>query len=276
MNRFSLCKIPKRITWGVIFSCWMPVSSFAQDNSLATQSGHELGFSLSSYRYSEPGVMNIKSNKKTGIEYTGTHAFDSGWPNQHKGMFVRTELRYATGNADYDSVSTGTLSNVPDWNYEIRILGGKDFALEGYTVSPYIGFGYRYLFSDLRGTTTTNARGYRRESNYYSIPIGLTHKLNLSNQKQLYTTFEYDYLVRGLQKTMISDATPAFSDVSNPQRRGYGLRLSTMLRMDKWTVGPSLVYWQINASDTVTKNSLNYTEPKNNTTEIGLKANYLF
>jgi hypothetical protein len=45
-----------------------------------------------------------------------------------------------------------------------------------------------------------------------------------------------------------------------------------MVRFDKWTVGPSLIYWNIKDSDIVNGSF----EPKNNTTEIGFKANYLF
>ena len=275
MNRFSLCKIPKRVTWGVrgvIFSCWMPIIAFAQDGNLATQSGYALGGSLSSYRYSEPGYMNISSNKKTGLEISGTYALDSEWPNQYKGWFLKTELSYLTGKVDYDSTSTGSLSNRTDWYYEARILAGKDYTFQGSVFSPYIGFGYRYLFNDLRGTSTTNTPGYRRQSTYYSIPIGVTHKFNLANQRQLHTTVEYDYLLRGLQRSNLSDANTGKSDVSHTQRSGYGLRLSTMVRMDKWTVGPSLIYWNIKNSD-IANSSF---EPQNSTTEIGLKANYLF
>ena len=271
-NRFVFCEMLKRFTCSVIFFSLLPAFSFAQHSSLATQSGHEFGASLSSYRYSEPGLIDIKSNSKAGGEYTGTYAFDSEWPNQYKGWFLKTELRYLTGKADYSSISTGSKSNVPDWYYEARILAGKDYPLDGYALSPYIGFGYRYLFNDLRGRSTTNNPGYRRQSTYYSIPIGLTHKLNLSNQNQLHTTIEYDYLVRGLQNTTLSDTGLGLSDVSHRQNSGYGLRLSSMVRFDKWTVGPSLIYWNIKDSEIVNGSF----EPKNNTTEIGFKANYLF
>jgi hypothetical protein len=100
--------------------------------------------------------------------------------------------------------------------------------------------------------------------------------MSLSNQRQLLTTIEYDYLVKGVQNSKVSDATSGYADVLNTQRGGYGIRLASMMRFDKWSVGPTLIYWHINQSDTVTKNSLNYTEPQNNTVEVGLKAGYLF
>jgi len=260
---------------GFIFLYLAASLSFAQNKDLATQTGNEFGVLLSNYRYTEPGVMSLKATK-IGVEYSGTYAIDSEWPNPNKGLFVRTELRYLSGQADYDSASTGSISNAPDWYYEARILGGRDYAFDGYTLSPYLGFGYRFLFNDLRGTSTTGRSGYRRESKYYSIPIGLNHKMSLSNQRQLLTTIEYDYLVKGAQNSKVSDAISGYADVLNTQRGGYGIRLASMMRFDKWLVGPTFMYWHINQSDTVTKNSLNYTEPQNNTVEVGLKAGYLF
>jgi hypothetical protein len=249
------------------------------NNNLTTQTGHEFGVSLSNYKYSEPGVMNIDANK-LGLEYSGTYSLDPEWPNQNKGLFLKTELRYVTGQANYNSVATGSLNSRPDWYYEARILGGRDYSYGDSIISPYLGISYRYLFNDLRGTTTTGNVGYRRESNYYSLPIGLSHKMSLSNQKQLQTIIEYSYLIRGLQNTKLSDANAsantALADISNNQRSGYGFRLSSMLRFDRWAIGPSLIYWRINQSEQVTSGGKNYIEPQNNTTELGLKANYLF
>lgn len=266
----------KRISGGFIvsfmsFLCFTSGASLAQNKELATQTGNEFGVILSNYRYTEPGVMNLKATK-IGFEYSGTYAIDPEWPNQNKGWFLRTELRYLTGKADYESASSGSLNDAPDWYYEARILGGKDFHLDGYVLAPYLGFGYRHLYNDIRGTTTTGAKGYRRESNYFTAPIGITHKLNLSNQKQLQTTMEYSYLIRGNQYTQLSDASSLLPNISNTQRSGYGLRLSTSLRFDNWAIGPSLIYWRINQSEV----SNGYVEPTNNTTELGLKASYLF
>jgi len=245
------------------------------NNNLTTQTGHEFGVSLSNYKYSEPGVMNIDANK-LGLEYSGTYSLNPEWPNQSKGLFLKTEFRYVTGQANYNSVSTGSKNSVPDWYYEARILGGRDYSYGDSIISPYLGISYRYLFNDLRGTTTTGNIGYRRESNYYSLPIGLSHKISLSNQKQLQTIVEYSYLIRGLQNSKLSDANTGLADISNNQRSGYGFRLSSMLRFDRWAIGPSLIYWRINQSEQVTSGSKNYIEPQNNTTELGLKANYLF
>ena len=94
----------KRISCGFIvsfmyFLCFTSGASLAQNKELATQTGNEFGVILSNYRYTEPGVMNLKATK-IGFEYSGTYAIDPEWPNQNKGWFLRTELRYLTGKAD--------------------------------------------------------------------------------------------------------------------------------------------------------------------------------
>lgn len=264
----------------VVFGAGLLVAGVAcaQDNALATKTGQEIGVTLSDYKYSESGV-SVKA-AKLGIDYTGTYAVSDGW-------FVQGELRYADGKAKYNG--TGTKTGLPDWYYEIRGLVGKDFSFGDYTLSPYAGLGYRYLFDDFRGTTSTGAAGYRRESNYYTLPIGVNHRTKLSNNAQVLTTIEYDYLIRGRQETKLSDAVgyngiTALQDASNPQHKGYGWRLSSMYQVDTWSIGPYLTLWHINDSDkvSVTGTVLGVTgtaqvwEPTNNTTEVGIKASYRF
>jgi len=251
--------------------CLATPMAFAQSAPLATRTGNEIGLTVSGYKYTEPGLMQIKATK-IGFDYSGTYAFGTEWPNRSDGWFVRGDARYATGKGDYSSSISGSLNDLPDWYYEVRGLIGKDFHYGSYTLSPYAGLGYRYLFNDLRGTTTTGARGYRRESHYTTLPIGVTHKMSLANQAQLLTTVELSYLIRGRQDSKLSDSNPATADVDLKQRRGYGLRMAAMYRFDKWSVGPALVMWRIKDSD---MSNLVF-EPRNNTNEFMIKGAYHF
>ncbi len=253
--------------------CLTPLTSLAQSTELATRTGNEFGVSATNYEYAEPGHMSIKANK-IGFDYTGTYAIGSQSPNRSDGWFLRGNLRYATGKGDYSSKLTGSMDNRPDWYYEAKMLIGKDFILSGYTLSPYVGLGYRYLFNDLRGLTTTGAAGYRRENTYYTLPIGVTHKMNLANKKQLHTTVEYSHLIRGQQDAKLSEAVSTYQDVSLRQRNGYGLLLSTMVRFDTWSVGPSLTLWRVEESES--GGVPRVVEPRNNTYEFGGKAAYHF
>jgi hypothetical protein len=45
---------------------------------------------------------------------------------------------------------------------------------------PYAGLGFRYLYNDLRGTSSTGAIGYRRESHYFYVPLGVTLRVPLA------------------------------------------------------------------------------------------------
>lgn len=172
-------------------------------SELKTKTSNEIGLTVASYEYKEPDISMSQKATKVGIDYNGAMALNNGW-------FVRGDLRYATGKADYSSPASGTKNGNPDWYYELRGTFGRDFSLETYSLSPYAGLGYRYLFNDIRGVTSTGAIGYRRESNYYYLPVGVTHRLKLESAARLSTTLEYDYLINGKQKSYLSDVTTLY------------------------------------------------------------------
>lgn len=117
-----------------------------------TQSGSEFGVSLGSYRYEEPGLMSLQGLKGGfDLRITRTH-FD-------RHTFLRGELRYAGGTVDYTSNGTGSSSGEPDWYFEGRALIGNDWLLKSATLSSYAGLGYRFLFNDGRGITSTGPAG---------------------------------------------------------------------------------------------------------------------
>ena len=233
--------------------------AWAQSADLATKSGAELGLSLSSYKYEEPSYMNLKATT-LGFDYSGTYAFGAQWPQTNSAWFVQGDLRYASGKADYQSPISGSISGTPNWYMEARGLVGKDFNKGSYMLSPYIGLGYRHLYNNL---------GYTRDSYYTSLPIGLTHKMNLDDRAQLWTTVEYMHLLSGVQKTKL-----ATQNVSLDQHKGSGWRFSVMKRFENWSMGPTLTYWRIPASDVGGSPAI--VEPQNNTLELGLKLAYRF
>ncbi len=226
----------------------------AQNPSLATASESAVGLSTFNYKYDEPGYMTIKSNR-VGLNYSATYAPSSKWPFAANAWFYKAELAYSNGNADYTSPISGNLKGTPNMFYEARLLTGKDIDLGSYVLSPYIGLGYRHLFSDL---------GYERTSNYTTMPIGFIHKVKLVNNSQLHTTFEYTHLLSGVQKVQL------IQNVSMDQKSGYGLRFSMLMRFDTWSLGPTLTYWKLDQSEVGGLTPLY--EPKNKTLEIGLKG----
>jgi len=255
------------------------VGAFAEPLSLNTQSGNTIGLSLSSYEYQEPGVMSLKG-VKMGVDLHAVKVAED-----RDNLIFRGDLRFAFGNVDYNSDTTGSASGEPDWYIEGRALFGKDWDIENAVLSPYTGLGYRYLFNDGRGTSCVGSTcyfGYRRESNYIYLPVGIIHHRALSGQASLQSTLEYDFLLAGKQVSRLSDGGAGYSDVTNNQSSGYGLRLSFMYQKDKWAIGPYAYYWNIGESDVVpeiqngvpTGNGL--VEPKNNTVEFGVQASQQF
>lgn len=254
-----------------VFLILVAATTVRAEPSLATQTSNDIGVSLSSYRYQEPGIMSNQGNK-LGLDMRFTKVLQEG-------AYLRGDLRYAFGSVDYSG--SGSASGQQDWYVEGRGLVGKDWVVNDSVLSPYTGLGYRYLFNDARGFTSTGAAGYRRESNYLYLPIGIVHRIALQEQSRLVTEFEYDHLLKGKQVSRLSDAGFGLSDATNNQSSGYGLRLSFKYEQDKWAVGPYAYYWSIARSDAalVYRNGVLYgfgAEPKNNTVEFGLQASQHF
>ena len=176
---------------------------------------------------------------------------------------------------------SGKLDGIPDQQWELRTLLGYDFAVDStFFITPYIGLGYRFLRDDSSGKiSTTGARGYNRESNYWYSPAGIVLIKILPEGWTLAANAEFDYLWTGKQKTDLSDVSPALPDVENGQDQGYGLRGSIWVEK-KFTYTsvlfePFIRYWHISQSDFVIAvgpgSIVAGIEPKNNTTEIGAR-----
>ena len=239
----------------------------AQGADLASKTENSVGISLSKYTYIEPSYMTLKA-QNTGFEYAGTYAFGSQWPSQGKSWFISGDIRYATGAADYESPISGSISDTPNRYIEGRLIMGKDFDMGTYVLAPYAGLGLRALHNDLR----RNPAGYRRDSSYTTIPLGVVHRTKFSDQSVLSTTVEYAHLLSGTQKAQLTDTKLYSENVSLDQKKGHGFRLAMMLRFANFSVGPTVSYWNIAKSEVYK----GWVEPANTTREIGLKAQYHF
>lgn len=243
--------------------------------SLTTEDGIEIGLQTYSYKYEEEvdgDFFMSNTGQKYGLSLTGIKNIGSN-------VYIIGDIRYATGDVKYKSAS-GT-GDVSDDMYETRLLVGIEKVTGGALWSSFIGLGYRYLYNDLRDL---GSGGYRRESQYLYIPIGITHRFRVNRSSRISTTFEYDYFVQGEQKSHLSDIGPAYAavygDPVNDQNNGYGIRFNTSYEKDSWSVGVFLNYWKIEDSE------VNYyddppvvwsiLEPKNDTIEAGLQAKYRF
>lgn len=231
----------------------------------------DAGVQISHITYKEPDLM-----RESGIMY-GVHAF---YAKSFQGLRWKIDGTLSRGEVDYvGSLSDGTpltVENIQDTMFEARVaVGPTSFVYSDSYYLPYIGFGYRYLYDG----ADVGPGGYRRESNYLYIPIGIEGVPFVREKWSAGFTLEYDLFLRGRQLSYLSDADPGFSDMENEQTSGRGYRASLkFIRSGKHdlVIEPFYKYWSIDESDTqiITYMGIPYAygyEPKNNSTEIGIK-----
>jgi len=236
----------------------------------------EIGPEIAYMEYREPDVM-----RQDGFMY----GLKASYTYRDEVMF-RIEGRSSYSEMDYKN--SGEMNNLNNYVFEARGLVGYDIPLTRTSLmTPYIGFGYRWLYDDSGGhVSTTGAYGYDRESNYYYTPLGIETYSDLGNGWSWGMTAEFDYFWEGRQYSYLSDASPVYySDADNKQNDGYGLRGSVRLQKKGDTVSfvfePFVRYWEIDKSDYDyvlyggVPNSAVY-EPKNETIEIGALFMVLF
>lgn len=245
-----------------------------QKNTSAGQNhSWEIGAELSSIIYEEPGVME-ESGAMIGL--AGSYTYHNNWMFKIEGVFKYGQVDYEGGLMDGTPLN---VDNIDDYIVEVRGLGGYNFsAFTATTLTPYIGFGYRYLFDDFGAASPY---GYGRESNYLYSPIGIETVTDLKNGWFIGLIIEYDLFWSGLQTSYLSDVDDGLNDVENDQSDGYGFRGSVKFQNSRFVIEPYIRYWEIDDSD---PSIITYygrpvdvgIEPENNSTEIGIKVDVKF
>jgi len=251
---------------GVLAACWAGVA-VAQADPLATRGGWELGLQLSSYEYEEPDFAML-DGERFGLTAAYTFRNDTR-------LFSRIEGRFSYGELDY--TGSGTKSNNPDELYELRVLVGRDYPLGKHVWAPYAGLAIRYLYNDIRGTTSTGAVGYRRESRYWYVPIGVTWRIPLGESWVFAPQLEYDAFANGSQTSYLTDTGIGFTDANNRQGHGEGARGQLALENRNWAFSVWFNYWNIKDSEVVPiGGGFVGWEPENYTREAGVEVRYRF
>jgi len=231
---------------------------------------YDLGSEIYYFDYEEPGVM-----EEDGVFYGVRAAY-----TYHKTLMVGLDGRFAYGSVDYSSPGSGTVDNIDDFVIETRGTLGMDWNMTDSTMlTPFSGFGYRYLNDDTGGkSSTTGAAGYERESNYYYTPFGLAGRWSGPQGWSVTVSGEYDLFWSGTQKSHLSDANASFNDLKNDQGDGFGARTSLAVekkgRRVDWVLEGFWRYWDIDQSDATPVTfsgvlvGLGY-EPANDSFELG-------
>lgn len=237
---------------------------------ISRQHTWEIGPEISFIEYQEPGVMKEEGSMLgVGAAYTF-----------HDGVMFNVSGKISYGQMDYKN--SGTVNNIDNNMFEIRAVGGYDFIISNsFMITPFIGFGYRFLEDDGAGKiSSTGHVGYLRESNYFYSPIGIRTISVLDNGWLFGAVLEYDYLWKGRQESYLSDINMGYNDIENSQDGGYGLRGSITLKKQTdlmfFALEPFIRYWNIDKSDIEYQTYYGRVtgivwEPKNKSTEIGIK-----
>jgi hypothetical protein len=248
----------------------LPVAATAQ-----TAPGWSIGPDLYYYAYREPNL---------DFQWGPFGGVDASYTFKYGNWFVTADGDAALGYLDYKSDGTGTINGL--WNYkgEFRLLVGGDIRYSGSLFFlPFTGFGYRILFEEGNGrTSSTGAIDYDRLSQYLYVPIGLSSSFVAGNWV-LRPSAEYDAFVGGLQISYLSEAG-ANGNLYNHQSVGYGARASFMMETPmpwgRLAFGPFFRYWNLGMSKTapiIVGNTVGVAfEPPNNTIEAGLSLRFLF
>lgn len=249
-------------------------AGFAQaDNSLRTQTGQEIGVSISHQKekigYEDDTGTDHETIKgeKLGIDYSTAMSFENDW-------YFKLAGRFAYGKSDISSdLSTISFSDKnSDWYSDVRALFGKDHIVGSSVFSPYTGLGYQHKSIKADADYSGYLFDLKRSSNLYYLPLGAVHRFAINEQSQLETTFEYDYVFSGKQKNTVEYSGVAVDD-SYDKDSGFGIRFSSMYKFNDIGIGPFVEYWKLDKSK---KSEYDYQELQDKSLEFGIKASMRF
>ncbi|MHB8845628.1 MAG: hypothetical protein ACYC7L_12890 [Nitrospirota bacterium] len=240
-------------------------------SALALTNSFDAGVQLSHITYKEPGLM-----RESGIMYGVTGAYTG----VGRDILVKLDGTLSAGEVEYvGSYSDGTpltAKGIQDTMFEFRAaLGLTEFIRKDTSFIPYLGLGYRFLYDGADAIPG----GYRRESNYIYLPLGIEGMVLTKGNWRMGFTLEYDLFLSGRQYSYLSDVNPGYNDMENTQDSGYGCRASLKFILGgkrDLIIEPFAKYWKIDQSDTTVITSFGTPigsgyEPANNSTELGLR-----
>ena len=247
------------------------------DRDTVLKSGLELDLDSSYIKYEEPDFMQEEG---VTLSFCGNYTLRPG------DFMVRFEGRLGFAGMNYSSPISGETERIRDYIAEARSLAGYTFqASDQWYLTPYGGFGYRYLFDGLgEKVTTAGHLGYDRRSNYLYTPIGLESANYLKPRWTLVATMEYDLFWKGWQESDLGVLFGGSPAIVNDQNDGWGLRVSGKFVREigryNFVLGPYLKYWNIKDSELASliyeEEEMMFLEPANTSIEIGGMFGFVF
>ena len=279
----------KKITKAFIFASLIACVAQAESPQKKKDFTHDFTFGLEGfhYQYSEATDREKHFMHDKGWIYGVNGAYQLTYQDV---VFIRPEIRWAYGYTNYWSGNSEIRSySIPNELFESRLLMGSPFrAAEQLTISPYTGIGYRYKLDDGRNKRTTrNLPLAKRINKTWYLPVGVRFQYDFSEQWNLQGMAEYDWFISGRQLSYRKGRTPYPLVFKQKKGKGFKGELLVGRKFEKLAiaVGPYINYWKVADSSVDYLNvqgrggqvhRLPRYEPKNVTTEVGLKFNVYF
>lgn len=201
-------------------------------------------------------------------------------------LFLRARFDASAGEVDYRADDGSRLENVEQSIGQLELQFGGDLRLGGRTtLSPFVGLGARVLTDESGGKETSDGLlGYDREISYAYVPVGATLSLRVGRRAGLRLSGQYNHLVDGEARSDLSQVDPALPDLRLALNGGSGIEASAMLALplgrDEIAFGPFLRRWSIDRSESrvlvAEGEEGELFEPRNRTTETGLRISFAF
>ncbi len=251
------------------------------DAQTQTRRGFEIGAEVFDYSYRErfEGETVAKDDGTFG-GLTASYVAGLGG-----GYLFRPKLSVDFGSVDYSS-DDGEIKNVRQSIGQLELQVARDFRLGGTaTITPFIGLGSRILNDNSGGEETEQGfLGYDREINYAFVPIGAAVTTQIGASNTVTFSAQYNWVVGGDAESRFSDVDPEFPDLKLDIPGGHGLEASAILGVPlgrtQLRVGPFVRHWNIQRSESETFEEdgevLELFEPKNKTTELGVRLSLAF
>lgn len=258
-----------------------------QDAQAQTRGGFEAGLEVLDYGYRErlDAETIVYDDGRLGGLHLGYVETIGG------GLFLRGKLSVASGSVDYrspDPDGDDRIENVGQSVGQLELHVGIDVPIGGgATLSPFTGLAGRSLIDESGGEVSSGGlSGYDREVGYAYVPIGFAARVPVGKGAILLGA-QYNIVANGTAESKLSDLDPEIPDLELDLDGGRGFEASIAYQMaigkHALSFGPFVRHWRIDRSDSFTitnpddpSESLEFFEPRNRTTEIGLRLSFAF
>lgn len=273
---------------GITIAALLAGAAFAPGTAQAqTRGGFEVGVEIFDYNYRErvEGETIVYDDGLFGgihLNYVETIG---------NGMFLRGKLSGSTGSVDYrspDPAGDDRIENVDQSVGQLELHLGIDVPIgSGATLSPFAGIASRVLVDESGGEVSSGGLlGYDREISYAYVPLGIGARVPAGKGAVLLSA-QYNLVVDGSARSNFSDLDPEAPNLKLDLDGGHGFEASVSYQMPvgkhALSFGPFIRHWKIGSSDKFIitnpddpSEAAEFYEPRNSTTEFGVRLSFAF